>query len=238
MPMVEPRKLVAESLGAFGLVFIGAGSIIVGTGGLIGVALAHGLAIALLVSALGHISGGLFNPALTIGFWVTKQLDTVHTVAYIISQLIGGVLGAVALLLLFPEAMREASALGTPLLTPGVTIVQGVGIEAILTAFLMLAVFGTAVDKRGPAVGGFGIGLVITMDILAGGPLTGAAMNPARALGPALISGEWTNHLVYWIGPIIGAVLAALLYTQVLADPDSGEEMDATEESEAAEDMA
>ncbi len=238
MPMVEPRKLVAESLGAFGLVFIGAGSIIVGTGGLIGVALAHGLAIALLVSALGHISGGLFNPALTIGFWVTKQLDTVHTVAYIISQLIGGVLGAVALLLLFPEAMREASALGTPLLTPGVTVVQGVGIEAILTAFLMLAVFGTAVDKRGPAVGGFGIGLVITMDILAGGPLTGAAMNPARALGPALISGEWTNHLVYWIGPIIGAVLAALLYTQVLADPDSGEEMDATEESEAAEDMA
>ncbi len=238
MPMVEPRKLVAESLGAFGLVFIGAGSIIVGTGGLIGVALAHGLAIALLVSALGHISGGLFNPALTIGFWVTKQLDTVHTVAYIISQLIGGVLGAVALLLLFPEAMREASALGTPLLTPGVTVVQGVGIEAILTAFLMLAVFGTAVDKRGPAVGGFGIGLVITMDILAGGPLTGAAMNPARALGPALISGEWTNHLVYWIGPIIGAVLAALLYTQVLADPDSGEKMDATEESEAAEDMA
>ena len=102
----------------------------------------------------------------------------------------------------------------------------------------MLAVFGTAVDKRGPAVGGFGIGLVITMDILAGGPLTGAAMNPARALGPALISGEWTNHLVYWIGPIIGAVLAALLYTQVLADPDSGEEMDATEESLAAEDMA
>ena len=238
MPMVEPRKLVAESLGAFGLVFIGAGSIIVGTGGLIGVALAHGLAIALLVSALGHISGGLFNPALTIGFWVTKQLDTVHTVAYIISQLIGGVLGAVALLLLFPEAMREASALGTPLLTSGVTVVQGVGIEAILTAFLMLAVFGTAVDKRGPAVGGFGIGLVITMDILAGGPLTGAAMNPARALGPALISGEWTNHLVYWIGPIIGAVLAALLYTQVLADPDSGEKMDATEESEAAEDMA
>ena len=227
---VDPRKLVAEVVGTFALIFIGAGSIIV-TGGtsLVGIAIAHGLAIALLVSALGHISGALFNPALTIGLWVTRQMDTVNTVAYIIAQLFGAVLGALALVLLFPQALRDAAALGTPLLNPGVSFAQGVGIEVILTIFLMLAVFGTAIDKRGPNIGGFGIGLVLTMDILAAGPLTGASMNPARTFGPALLSGEWTNHLVYWIGPIIGAVLAALLYQYVFAEPTDAGPADAGE---------
>ena len=227
---VDPRKLVAEVVGTFALIFIGAGSIIV-TGGtsLVGIAIAHGLAIALLVSALGHISGALFNPALTIGLWVTRQMDSVNTVAYIIAQLFGAVLGALALVLLFPQALRDAAALGTPLLNPGVSFAQGVGIEVILTIFLMLAVFGTAIDKRGPNIGGFGIGLVLTMDILAAGPLTGASMNPARTFGPALLSGEWTNHLVYWIGPIIGAVLAALLYQYVFAEPADAGPADAGE---------
>ena len=213
---VDPRKLVAEIVGTFALIFIGAGSIIA-AGDIVAVALAHGLVIALLVSSLGHVSGALFNPALTLGLWVTRRMDTANTVAYIIAQLIGAVLGALTLVVLFPESFRHNAELGTPLLN-GVTFAQGVGIEIVLTAFLMLAVFGTALDKRGPSLGGFGIGLVLTMDILAGGRFTGAAMNPARAFGPALLNGNWDDHIVYWIGPIVGAVLAALLYHYVFAD--------------------
>lgn len=221
MEMTDYRKLVAETVGTFTLIFVGAGSIIV-TGGipsfLVVVALAHGLAIAIMVSTLGHVSGGLFNPALTLGLWVTRRLSHIDTASYIGAQLVGASLAAATLLLLFPEEARVATSLGTPLLAPGVDFLQGVGIEAVLTIFLMLAVFGTAVDGRGPRVGGLFIGLVLVMDIAAAGPLTGAAMNPARAFGPALLDGTWDNHLVYWIGPIIGAVLAALLYHYVFMD--------------------
>lgn len=235
---VDPRKLIAEVVGTFAFIFIGAGSVIA-TGGtnLVGIALAHGLAIALLIAALGHVSGtsgALFNPALTIGLWVTRQMDTANTVAYIIAQLIGAVLGALALVLFFPDVMRDASSLGTPTLNAGVNFAQGVGIEVILTMFLMLAVFGTVLDQRGPNIGGFGVGLTLTMGLLAAGPLTGWGMNPARAFGPALLSGEWANHLVYWIGPIIGAVLAALLYQYVFSEEASarGEGESATESDE------
>ena len=209
-----PRRL-----GAFALIFIGAGAIIV-TGGanLVAIAIAHGLAIALMISAVGHISGGLYNPALTIGLWATRRISTVSGILYIIAQLVGAVVAALALTLLFPDVMREATKLGTPGVSPGIDFVQAVGIEAIATFFLMTAVFGTALDPRGPALGGFGIGLVLTMDILAVGALTGAAMNPARAFGPALLSGTWDDHLVWWIGPIIGAVLAAVVYHYVFAD--------------------
>ncbi|MEX2228794.1 MAG: aquaporin [Dehalococcoidia bacterium] len=213
---LDYRKLVAESVGAFALIFMSAGSIIV-TGGanLVAIAFAYGLAVALLVSSLGHVSGGLFNPALTIGLWVTRRLSTMDTVGYIVAQLVGAALAALLLVLLFPEVEREAQNLGTPALNAGVTFAQGVGIEIVLTVFLMLAVFGTALDPRGPRIGGLGIGLVLTMGTFAAGPLTGAAMNPARAFGPALLSGTWDDHLVYWIGPVIGAVLAALLYHYV-----------------------
>ena len=238
---VDPRKLVAEVVGTFAFIFVGAGSVIV-TGGtnLVGIAIAHGLAIALLASALGHVSGALFNPALTIGLWVTRQMDTANTVAYIIAQLLGAVLGALALVLFFPDVMREASSLGTPMLNPGVNFAQGVGIEVILTMFLMLAVFGTVLDKRGPNIGGFGIGLTMTMGLLAAGPLTGWGMNPARAFGPALMGGEWANHLVYWIGPIVGAVLAALLYQYVFSEEAGagGERERAAESDEVESDQA
>ena len=215
------RKLAAEFIGAFALIFVGAAAIIqTGGGNLVAIAIAHGLAIALLVSSLGHISGGLFNPALTIGLWATRRMDTITTVAYIIAQLLGAVVAALALLLLFPEALRDAVDLGTPLLGRGIDFVEGVALEAIATFFLMLAVFGTALDPRGPKLGGFGIGLILTMDILAIGTLTGAAMNPARSFGPALVGGEWSNHLVYWIGPIIGAVVAALVYHYLFAEEE------------------
>lgn len=208
------RRLVAEFIGTFALIFISAGSIIVFGGGqadIVAIALAYGLAMAILVSTLGHISGGLFNPALTVGLWATRHLDSVTSAAYIVAQLAGAAAAAFALKM-FPEALGEAANWGTPLLGSETSFTQGVAIEGILTFFLMLAVFGTALDARGPRLGGFGIGLVLTMDILAAGALTGAAMNPARTFGPALVNSMWDDHLVYWIGPIIGAVLAALVY--------------------------
>lgn len=219
-PAQVGRKLAAEALGVFALVFIGAGSLVV-TGGanLVAIALANGLAIALMFSAVGHVSGGLFNPALTIGLWATRRIGTVSGILYIIAQLLGAVVAALALVALFPDVMREASNLGTPRLSPAVDFVQGVGIEVILTFLLMTAFFGTVLDPRRANLGGFGIGLVITMSILAANSLTGAAMNPARAFGPALATGEWGDHLVWWIGPVIGAVLAALAYHYVFADP-------------------
>ncbi len=216
----DPRKLVAEIVGTFALVFIAAGAVIASGQDIVAVALAYGLAVALLVSALGHVSGALFNPALTLGLWVTRRMDSITAVSFIIAQLIGAVLGSLALVVLFPDNLRDNVSLGTPLLS-GVTFAQGVGIELILTAFLMLAVFGTALDKRGPSIGGFGIGLVVTMDILAAGRFTGGAMNPARAFGPALMDNSWDDHLVYWIGPIIGAVAAAMLYHYVFANDEA-----------------
>jgi MIP family channel proteins len=214
--MTDYQKLADEAVGTFALIFVGAGSIIASAGtNLVAIALAHGIAIAVMVSTLGHVSGGLFNPALTIGLWVTRRLSAMDTGLYVAAQLAGGIVGGIALVLLFPEQARDLTDLGTPVLSDGVGFVQGVGIELILTAFLMLAVFGTAIDSRGPRVGGLFIGLVLTMDIAAGGALTGAAMNPARALGPALASGTFDDQLVYWIGPILGAVGAALLYEYV-----------------------
>ena len=216
---IEPQNLAAEFVGTFALVFLGAGSIIVSGGDIVAVALAHGLAIAVLVSALGHISGGLFNPALTLGLWVTRRLDHWNTAAYIVAQLAGAVAGALMLkALVLDEGLRAANGHGIPVLSSATTTAQGIGIEALLTVFLMLAVFGTAIDRRGPSLGGLMIGLVIVMDIMAGGPLTGAAMNPARAFGPELANMVWDDALVYWIGPIIGAVLAALLYHYLFMD--------------------
>jgi MIP family channel proteins len=212
------KSALAEALGTFTLIFIGAGSIMTadfarsGTG-LVGIALAHGLAIGTMVSALGHISGGHFNPAVTGAFVLTGRLPASSGVAYAISQLVGASVAAFFLTAVFPQTVRITTALGTPALGFGVTQGTGIVVEAILTFFLVLVVFGTAVDARGPrAAGGLFIGLTITMDVLLGGPLTGAAMNPARAFGPALFSGAWNNHWVYWIGPLLGGGVAGLLY--------------------------
>lgn len=220
--MFDPRKLIAEAVGTFTLIFAGAGSVMLFTANdrvtLVGVALAHGLAIGLMVSALGAVSGGHFNPAVTIGIWVTRRIETAAGIGYIVAQLAGAVLAATALTVLFPEGLRSAATLGTPALGAGIDFARGVGLEAIMTFFLVTVIFGTAVDARAPKLGGLAIGLTIAMDILAGGPLTGAAMNPARAFGPALLSGQWKDHLVYWIGPIVGAVCAALLYHYVFIE--------------------
>jgi aquaporin Z len=214
------RAWVAEFVATFTLIFIGAGAVSMNQDpngpGLVGIALAHGLALAILVSVLGHISGAHVNPAVTIGLWVTGRVDPKRAAVYIGSQLAGAVAGALVLRALMPRAFWEPAALGTPQVNHavGVGVGQGVLIEAVLTFFLMLAIFGTAVDPRGAfsKVAGFSIGLVLTFDILMGGPLTGAAMNPARWFGPALVSGTWSDGFVYIIGPVAGAVAASLVY--------------------------
>jgi aquaporin Z len=216
------RRLVAEAVGTFGLVFIGAAVVVVNGGfpnsgiGLLGIALAHAVVLSVMISATMTISGGHLNPAVTIGFLVTRRIDVATAAAYIVTQLAAASLGALLVQLLFPRAAVRTALLGVPVIANSVTLEQAIGIELILTFFLVSAVFGTIVSADAPRVAGFGVGLVLLFDILVGGPLTGAAMNPARAFGPALVSGQWLGHVVYWVGPIVGGILAALLWQYVL----------------------
>lgn len=220
----KPQKLVAEFGGTFALVFFGVGAISADqflrstsngqSGfGLLGVALAQGLAIAIMVTSLGHISGGHFNPAVTIGFWVTRKFSTFDTLAYWIAQVAGAV-AAAYLLRRLPFDAWSSVQLGTPDLANGVTRANGMVLEAVMTFFLVFVVFATAVDAQGAfsKIAGFAIGLTLTMGVLLGGPFTGAALNPARAFGPALAANHWNNHGVYWIGPLAGGVVAGWLY--------------------------
>lgn len=209
---------VAELVGTFYLVFVGAGAIILDThtgGGvtLLGIAAAHGLALAIAVSITGPISGGHLNPAVTLAMLATKRIPGGKAGGYIVVQLLGATVAGVLLKGLYPAQAVAKSNLGTPALGPGVTFGQGVAIEAILTFLLVFTIFGVAVDPRAPQhITGFCIGLTVAFDILAGGPLSGAAMNPARTFGPALAAGFWADHLVYWIGPVLGGLLGAFLY--------------------------
>lgn len=223
-----PQKLVAEFVGTFAFVFISAGSIcadqyLAATGqtgvGLLGIAVASGLAIAIMVTSLAHISGGHFNPAITIGFWVTRRLSTLDGISYWTAQLLGAMAAAYLIKLTIPDTTWTAKALGsiTPDLGGDFTRAHGITLEATMTFLLVLVVFATAVDAKGAfdKIGGFAIGLTITVDSLFGGPFTGAAVNPARAFGPALATSHWQNHGVYWAGPLLGGVLAAVLYDRL-----------------------
>ena len=214
------RALLAEIAGTFMFFVIGAGAIVtdkLAPIGLVGIALAHGLALAIAVSAFGAISGGHFNPAVTFGLAVAKKHPWPRVPTYWAAQLIGAVLAGIALRLFFEPYLAAASAthLGTPTVAPQVGGGLAVLIEAILTLFLVWTVFGTAVSPDAPKIAGFGIGLIVAADILIGGPLTGAAMNPARWFGPAVVAGFFDNWWVYWIGPLIGGGIAGLSYRYV-----------------------
>ena len=185
--------------------------------GLLGVAFAHGLALAVLVSALGPISGGHFNPAITLAIWIMGRIKPMVAATYFVAQLVGALAAGFALKVVFAESW-QASNIGTPALGAGITPALGIGIEAILTALLVLTVIGTAVDPRAPKIGGLAIGLAVAADILVGGPLTGAAMNPARWFGPAVAAGAYADWYVWWIGALIGAAAAALVYRYSLAE--------------------
>ena len=216
------RRGVAEFVGSFALTFVGAGAIAVTAGGdLVAIALAHGLVIAVMASAVGHISGGHFNPAVTFGFLVTRRIDPALALVYWISQVLGAVLGALLLILVVPDELTDAVNLGVPALGDGVSGGAGFLIEAILTFFLVWVIFATAADPRGTfkSVAGLAIGLTITLDIFIGGPLTGAAMNPGRAFGPQLVGGEWADGWVWYLGPLLGGAVAALLYEWLYLRP-------------------
>jgi MIP family channel proteins len=221
-----PQKLIAEFFGTLALTFFAVGAICAdqylrasgqGGFGLLGLALAYGLAYAIMVSALGHISGAHLNPAVTIAFWVTKRLSTLQSLLYWIAQLLGALAGAYLVVAIIPEAVWRPVGLGTPALTPDFTRMHGMLLEGVMTFFLVLVFFATAVDARGAfdKIAGFAIGLTVTIDMLVGGPFTGAAINPARAFGPALTAHYWTNHGVYWVGPLLGGVLAGVIYDRV-----------------------
>ncbi len=225
------KQCVAEFVGTFALIFIGVGAIYNNTPGagvgLLGVALAHGFTIAVMVSATMAISGGQLNPAVTFGLLVGGQMDLKRTLAYWVAQLAGGTAAACLVLALAGNAGTAAVTAGTPdiVLQDGVPRVswgQAVVIEMVLTFFLVFVVYGSAVDPRAPKIGGLAIGLTIALDIMFGGPFTGASMNPARTFGPALACGHWNHQVVYWIGPLAGGALAGLIYGRFLMKQSPG----------------
>ena len=223
----EWRPAAAEFIATFLFVFIGAGSVVV-TANLIGgldpsrllaIAFAHGLTIALLVAATAHISGGHINPAVTVGAILAKKISPEQGVLYVVAQLAGGICGALFLAGVIPEVMGGGlnnGGLGAHALAGPVAPFEGLLIEVVLTALLVFVVFGAAMDKRGVGnLAPLAIGLVVVVDHLVGVPLTGASMNPARSLGPAVAAGVWTDHWIYWIGPLSGGIIAALVYKYI-----------------------
>jgi aquaporin Z len=215
------RALVAEFIGTFALVFIGAGAVVVdaaknGAVGLVGVSLAHAAVLSVMVSATMNISGGHLNPAVTFAIWISSRIKVVEGALYVVTQLVAGAVAAFAVKSLLPSMAGEMTSYGVPRIAGDLTLTKAIVIEVILTFFLVSAVFGTAVSPDAPKIGGFGIGTVLLFDILMAGPLTGAAMNPARAFGPALVGNDWHGHAAYWIGPLVGAAIAALIWGRIL----------------------
>ncbi len=218
-------RLSAELIGTLFFVFIGAGSVVAaqylslpGYIAILFIAIANGLGLALGISITMGTSGGHLNPAVSVGALIAGKISARDALAYIVAQCIGATIGAMLLYGFFPSVIGNQVSWGTPSVASDVTVLQAIFIEALLTFFLMFAVFGTAIDKRAPKIAGFGIGLTVFLDAMIGGPLTGAAMNPARAIGPAIASLNFANWYVYWIGPIIGAVIAALLYSRLIME--------------------
>jgi aquaporin TIP len=238
------EQLGAEFVGTFLFVFIGAGAATIAalTGaGTLPVAVATGLALGIMVSTMGHISGGHFNPAVTVGAWVTGKVDSLRAPLYIVAQLAGAAAGAGLLRLTLPKRIWEPGSLGATFINPqakafGFTAPKALLLEAVMTFALVLVVFGTAIDERGAfkIIAGFGIGLIVTADILLGGILTGASMNVARSFGPALVIWKWTDFWVYILGPLAGAVIAAEVYWFLFLRPHETTAQQEDAESEDA----
>ena len=214
------RRAAAEFVGTFALVFVGVGSIAVADS-LTGVALAHGLVIGVMASAVGHISGAHFNPAVTFGFLVTRRMAPSLAAVYVLVQLAAATLAALLLKVTYPDQAFDRNHLGAPALGGEFAASSGLVIEAVLTFFLVWVIFATAADPRGTfkAIAGLAIGFTISFDILIGGPITGAAMNPARAFGPQLVGGFWQDAWIYYAGPLLGAAAAALAYELLYLRP-------------------
>lgn len=210
----KQASFMAELVGTFALIFIGAGAVTVqgwsgGAVSLVGIALAHGLVLMAMIYAFGHISGTHINPAVTISMVVTQKMDAKQGALYIVAQLLGATIAGFALRVIFPALPND---LGTTDLAAGISAGRGFLVEAALTFLLVTVIFGAAVDDRAPkGFAGLAIGVTLVVCILMGGAITGASLNPARTFGPALASGHCANHWIYWSGPICGGVIAALL---------------------------
>ena len=216
-------KLLAELIGTFALVFIGAGAASIvgsaaGFGSLSAVAFAHGLTLMVFICAYGRISGGHMNPAVTVGVLAVGAITAAEAVGYIVSQIVGGVAGAMLLRIVLGGV---ATGLGTPELAHGlvlggatVSITPAIGfvVEAVLAFFLVTVVLSTAVAGRAAHLAPVAIGLTLVFNILMGGPLTGAAFNPARALGPMIVTGDLNDAWLYVLAPIVGAIIAAVVH--------------------------
>jgi MIP family channel proteins len=212
------QQLAIEFAGTFLVVFFAAGALAVDPWlktagepalGTLGAALAYGLAVAAMTEIAGPVSGGHLNPAISLGAWATRRMGTWRLLGYALAQLAGAVAAAHALTALMPESAWQAASLGTPALASSLTRAQGMTVEAILTFAVSLAYFRTtAVSGRATA---WAVGVAVAAAALVALPVTGAALNPARAFGPALVSREWANHGVWWVGPLAGGVLGAWL---------------------------
>ena len=218
---LEGKKFLAELIGTFTLIFFGAGAILAQNAtqivGLTGIAVAHGLAILIMIYAFGHISGGHFNPAVTFGALVIRRIGFMSAIVYWVAQLLGAVLAAYVLLRAW-HGPTEAH-LGTPTVAAGVSPLMAMALEGLMAFLLAIVVMGSAIDPRASkGFAGLAVGLTLVGNIIAGGALTGASFNPARAFGPALVSGYWQDQWLYWVGPMVGAALAALLYDRFLME--------------------
>lgn len=222
------KAAAAEFIATFALVFIGTGAVVMNAAGqldLTGVALAQGLVLFVFISITVPISGGLVNPAVAVGLWTTGRLATRRAGVLILAELAGAIVGAFALRFLIPRVLFDHGHGGIPALAPGISGGKGILIEAVASFFWIFAVYGTMVDDRGPfaKTAGLTVGLVVSFDIMAFGPLTGAAMNPARWLGPALATGDYANWYVWIVGPLAGAIIAGAVYWfAFLRDRDPG----------------
>src|SRR6266571_6782709 len=215
------RAVFAEFVATLLFVFIGSGAVVgvlgrpptEDIGALVAIALAHGLAIAVLVAAIARISGGHINPAVTFAAVITGRMKAGPGVLYVAAQLAGAVVGALLLDLVLASSVAgnlRAHALNDNALTSDFA---GLLVEIILTFVLVFTVFAVAMDPRGPSnLAPIAVGLAVLVDHFVGVPLTGASMNPARSFGPALVSNSWDDHWVYWIGPLTGGALAGLIY--------------------------
>jgi aquaporin Z len=215
------RRAVAEVYGTFALVLVGCGAIIMESFptahyGLMGIAVVSAVVLAVAVTTTMAISGGHLNPAITLGLWSTRRIPAQDAFVYIVSQLAGALLAALAVKALFPASVAKFVLWGTPSINPSITFGMAVGFEALLTFFLMSAYMGTIVAKSAPRVAGFGVGLTMLFATIIGGAFTGAALNPARAFGPAVISGNLDSLGAYFLGPIVGALVAVQLWERVL----------------------
>ncbi len=222
------RRLSAEAFGTFGLVFIG-GSVIVAERfpnagfGLLGIAVAHAFVFSIMITATMNISGGHLNPAVTLGVLMSRRISGRDAALYVLAQLGGAVIAGLVMKAVLPANVARIVSYGTPAIAGTISLANAIAIEAVLTFLLVSAVFGTAISPEAPKVGGFGIGLVLLFAMLVGGPFTGAALNPARAFGPAVVSSAWVGQVAYWIGPALGGVAAGLLWAWILLPKEPAE---------------